>query len=143
MTISNPALSSLLSVGCVFHHVGYATSSIVSEREFFNHLGYLQEGPEFADPEQGILGCFLEGPGPRIELLENMPGHDTLTPWLNKGTKMYHLAYQILDLDKAISWANSQRGRMVVTPVPAVAFGGRRICFFAFRKGPLLEFIES
>lgn len=135
-------MTSMPQFGQIFHHIGYATSSLVREREFFKNLGYVQEGLDFNDPEQGILGCFLKGPGPRVELLENLPGSDTLTPWLNTGIKMYHLAYQVEDLDKAIFWARSQRGIMTVAPVPAVAFEGRRICFFAFRQGPMLEFVE-
>lgn len=134
--------SSLLPAGQIFHHIGYATKSIVREREFFKQLGYVQEGADFIDPEQGVRGCFLEGPGPRLELLENLPESTTLTPWLNSGIRIYHLAYQVVDLDEAIVWARSQRGRMTVAPVPAVAFKGRRICFFAFREGPMLEFIE-
>ncbi len=129
-------------VGHRFHHVGYAASSLAGAYEFFQHLGYDQEGEHFVDPEQGILGCFLHGPGPRIELLENLPGSDTLTPWLNAGTRIYHFAYQVEDIEKAVAVAQNQRGRMTVAPVPAVAFGGKRICFFAFRHGPLIEFIE-
>ncbi len=128
--------------GHIFHHIGYATKSLVREREFFKQLGYVQKGIEFSDPEQGIRGCFLEGPGPRLELLENLTGSDTLTPWLNTGTRMYHLAYQVENLEKAVDWARSQRGRMTVAPVPAVAFNGRRICFFVFREGSMIEFIE-
>jgi methylmalonyl-CoA/ethylmalonyl-CoA epimerase len=135
--------SSFLPAGAIFHHIGYATASLVREREFFKCLGYQQEGLDFKDPEQGIRGCFLQGPGPRLELLENLPGADTLTPWLNTGIKMYHFAYQVEDLDMAIFWARSQRGKMTVAPVPAVAFEERRICFFAFRQGPMLEFIEQ
>jgi methylmalonyl-CoA/ethylmalonyl-CoA epimerase len=135
-------LLSISPIGHTFHHIGYATTSLVREREFFKHLGYVQEGLDFADPEQGILGCFLQGSGPRIELLENLPGSNTLTPWLNMGIKMYHLAYEVEDLENAIIWARSQRGKMTVAPIPAIAFQGRRICFFAFRQGPMLEFIE-
>lgn len=138
----NTPESSILTAGHIFHHIGYATKSLVREREYFKQLGYLQEGEDFIDPKQGILGCFLKGPGPRIELLENLPGSDTLTPWLNTGIRMYHLAYQVEDLDEAIFWARSQRGRMTVAPVPAIAFNGRRICFFVFREGLMLEFIE-
>ncbi len=139
----NTPMPSMLPVGYKFHHIGYASNSLVRDREFFKRLGYTQEGLDFKDPEQGIIGCFLQGPGPRIELLENLPDSDTLTPWLNTGVKMYHLAYQVEDLDKAIIWARGQRGRMTAAPVPAVAFEGRRICFFAFRQGPMLEFIEQ
>lgn len=140
--ILNTPESFVLPVEHIFHHIGYATRSLVREREFFKYLGYMQKGLEFSDPKQGVLGCFLEGPGPRIELLENLSGSDTLTPWLNAGTKMYHLAFQVEDIDHAIDWARSKRGRMTVAPVPAIAFNGRRICFFAFREGPMLEFIE-
>jgi methylmalonyl-CoA/ethylmalonyl-CoA epimerase len=125
-----------------FHHIGYATTSLVRAREFFTHVGYVREGLDFEDPEQGILGCFLQGPGPRLELLENLPGSNTLTPWLSTGIKMYHIAYEVEDLENAIFWARSQRGKMTVPPVSAIAFQGRRICFFAFRQGPMLEFIE-
>jgi methylmalonyl-CoA/ethylmalonyl-CoA epimerase len=132
----------MLPTGYYFHHIGYATRSLLREREFFKQLGYVQNGLDFRDPEQGVIGCFLEGSGPRLELLENLPESDTLTPWLNSGIRMYHLAYQVEDLEKAINWAREKRGRMTVAPVPAVAFKGRRICFFAFREGPMLEFIE-
>ena len=141
MTLNIPKYSTL-PAKYIFHHIGYATRSLELEREFFKKLGYVQVGEDFSDPQQGILGCFLEGPGPRLELLENLPGSNTLTPWLNIGLKMYHLAYEVEDLEKATSWASGQRGRMTVAPVPAVAFSGRRICFFAFRESPMLEFIE-
>lgn len=138
----NTQVLSISPNGHTFHHIGYATTSLVREREFFKHLGYVQEGLDFKDPVQGILGCFLKGPGPRLELLENLPGSYTLTPWLNTGIKMYHIAYEVEDLENAIAWARSQRGKIIVPPVPAIAFQGRRICFFAFRQGPMLEFIE-
>ncbi len=126
----------------IFHHLGYATTSLSREQEFFENLGYKQEGCDFIDTQQGVRGCFLQGPGPRLELLENLPGSETLTPWLNAGIRMYHLAYLVVDLDKAMAWARRHRGRMTVPPVPATAFDGRRICFFAFRHGPMLEFVE-
>jgi len=128
--------------GYEFHHVGYATASIERERSFFEFLGYRIEGGIFADPQQGVIGCFMIGPGPRIELLENSPGSSTLTPWLNAGTKMYHLAYWVSRIDQALDWARGQRARVVVRPVSAPAFGGRKIAFVIFRNGLMLEFIQ-
>ncbi|MFB0934322.1 MAG: VOC family protein [Propionivibrio sp.] len=135
-------LPATFPAGSSFHHIGYATTCVASDRVFFEQLGYVQEGPDFTDSKQGVLGFFMQGPGPRIELLENLPDRHTLTPWLTAGIKIYHFAYQVTNLDKAVDWARSQRGKMTVSPVPAAAFEGRRICFFAFRKGPMLEFIE-
>ncbi len=133
-----------LPKGYEFHHIGYATESIEKERLLFSFLGYQQDGESFSDAVQGVNGTFMTGPGPRIELLENMPGFETLTPWLSAGVKIYHFAYQVDDtLEAALEWALTQRARITVQPVPAVAFGGRRICFVIFRNGFMIEFIEK
>ena len=132
-----------LPKGYEFHHVGYATTSIGRERSLFEFLGYQIEGELFSDARQGISGCFLVGPGPRIEVLENLPGADTLTPWINAGVKMYHFAYRVDDISHAIDWARSQRAKVIVQPVPATAFGGRLISFVMFRNGLMLEFIQT
>jgi methylmalonyl-CoA/ethylmalonyl-CoA epimerase len=138
-------LSDLLSLpaGYDFHHLGYATVSIEKERNSFAVLGYRQEGDEFVDPIQGVAGCFLSGPGPRIELLENLPGATTLTSWLNAGVKIYHFAYMVANLTDAINWARSLRAKVTLSPVPSVAFGQRYISFVMFRNRIMLEFIEK
>lgn len=129
--------------GFSFHHLGYACASIARERSAFELLGYQQEGGSFTDPIQAVNGCFMVGAGPRVELLENSEGSNTLTPWLDAGTKLYHLAYEVeATLDDALRWVKRERARVVVQPVPAVAFGGRYICFVMFRQGLLLELIE-
>lgn len=133
-----------LPPGYEFHHVGYATGSLLAEREFFSFLGYRQEGEIFSDPAQGIAGCFMTGPGPRIELLENLPGTAVLTPWLNAGIKIYHFAYFVNgSLEEALSWALTRRAKVTVPPVAAVGFAGRRISFVTFRNGFMTEFIEK
>ncbi|OJI04679.1 VOC family protein [Polynucleobacter sp. MWH-Adler-W8] len=126
-----------------FHHIGYATQSIDKEHNFFSSMGYVSEGEDFSDEIQGIRGRFLVGVGPRIELLENLPGSQTLTPWLNAGIKLYHFAYFVTDINKALGWAHNCRGRVTVLPVPAVAFGGRLISFIMLRNGMLIELIEQ
>jgi methylmalonyl-CoA/ethylmalonyl-CoA epimerase len=126
-----------------FHHIGYATNSIERELKTFELLGYRVEGDRFTDPIQGVVGCFLVGPGPRTELLESLPDSKTLNPWIEAGVKMYHLAYLVDDIFRTVQWAREQRARVTVEPVPAVAFDGRRICFVMLRNGLLVEFIEK
>lgn len=133
----------VLPEGYEFHHIGYACTSVAKELDFFTFLGYRLEGEWFCDPIQGVAGCFLAGPGPRIELLENLPDANNLTPWINAGIKMYHFAYLVANMERALTWARQQRARVVVAPVPAVAFGGRSISFIMFRNGLMLEFIEK
>jgi len=133
----------VLPSGYEFHHIGCATNSIERERLLFEFLGYKLESESFVDATQGIVGCFLTGPGPRVELLQNLPGKETLTPWLNAGVKMYHFAYLVNDIAAALTWASSQRAIVVVQPVPSIAFGGRRISFVMFRTELMIEFIEK
>ncbi len=133
----------VLPQGYEFHHIGYATESIARERHALELLGYQAEGEPFVDTVQGIAGCFVSGPGPRIELLENLPGEDTLTPWINAGVKLYHFAYQVDDMANALKWARSLRAKVIVQPVPAIAFNGRHISFVMLRNGMMLEFIHK
>lgn len=127
----------------LFHHIGYACSSIERARRPFEGLGYQQEGGFFTDRTQGVKGCFLAGTGPRLELLENLEGSDTLDPWLNAGISMYHFAYEVKSLERGIEWARSRRGKLIVSPTPATAFAGRPICFLMLPNCLLLEFIQS
>jgi len=112
-------------------------------RKPFEGLGYRQEGNRFVDPIQGVAGCFLVGTGPRIELLENLEGSATLTPWLDAGASMYHLAYLVSRLDDGIDWSRSRRGKLMSAPAPAVAFEGRPVCFVMLPGNLLLEFIQG
>jgi methylmalonyl-CoA/ethylmalonyl-CoA epimerase len=130
--------------GLVFHHVGVACTAIMAEERFFAMLGYRREGEIFVDPVQGIRGCFLAGQAPRVELLEPLAASDTkgvLAPWLAQGVKLYHLAYLVPQLAPAIDSMRAQRAKLVVAPVPAVAFGGREIAFVMLANRLLVELI--
>jgi methylmalonyl-CoA/ethylmalonyl-CoA epimerase len=126
-----------------FHHLGIACRSIDAEARAWAALGYTRESERFEDPIQGIRGEFWTGPGPRAELLEALPGSAVLAPWLDRGVKIYHLAWEVDDLDAALEEAKDKRGRVVTGPVPAVAFGGRRIAFVAFPSLLLAEYIAT
>ncbi|HET9669902.1 MAG TPA: VOC family protein [Casimicrobiaceae bacterium] len=128
--------------GLAFHHVGVACTAIAAEERFFAMLGYRPEGEIFDDPVQGIRGRFLAGQSPRVELLEPLGGtKGVLAPWLAQGVKLYHLAYLVPQLAPAIDSMRAQRAKLVVAPVPAVAFGGREIAFLMLPNRLLVELI--
>jgi methylmalonyl-CoA/ethylmalonyl-CoA epimerase len=137
--VPHPAI---LPAGFEFHHVGYATNSVENEEASFRFLGYKTEGPVFTDQVQGVSGVFMTGPGPRVEILENLPGRLTLSPWLRSGSRFYHFAYWVDSLLHAVEWSRGNRAKLLAVPEPAPAFGGRRIAFVIFRGGLMLEFIE-
>lgn len=128
-----------------FHHIGVACRSIALERRAWEALGYRQENMPFTDPLQGVNGLFLIGPGPRMELLEPLPGAETetLMPFLKAGTKMYHQAYETTDLEAATGALKNLRAKIVSPPKPAVAFGGRLVSFLMLPNLLIVELIAA
>lgn len=106
-------------------------------------LGYHEEGKDFLDTLQGIRGRFLAGGGPRLELLVQTAQGGVLQPWLNGGIKFYHTAYETPDLGDGIAYLRGQRARLIVKPVPATAFNGRKIAFLMLPSMLLVELIQG
>ncbi len=111
-----------------FHHIGVACRQIDSEQRGWMSLGYTPDSERFEDPLQGVSGVFMSGPGPRMELLENLPGSDTLNPFLDAGIKMYHNAFEVPELERAVTLLQNQRARILSPPKPAVALEGAGWC---------------
>lgn len=127
----------------LFHHFGVACKNLDREMGIYSMLGYASEGPDFEDPIQGVRGRFLVGGGPRVEILEALPGSDVLDPWLQNGSRIYHQAFEVSDILTTIELLENKRARVIVQPVPSVAFDGRLICFLMLKNMMLIELIES
>jgi len=127
-----------------FHHIGVATESLQVEVEIYERLGYMREGDAFVDVGQGVRGIFLVGPGPRLELLESLDGSTTLDPWLQSGSRLYHLAYEVDDLQVSLQTARQElRAHVLRPPLPAPAFGGRPVSFLMLRNQSIIELIQA
>jgi Glyoxalase/Bleomycin resistance protein/Dioxygenase superfamily len=126
-----------------FHHLGVACHEIQAELPSWLALGYAPEGVPFADPAQGIRGLFLSGGGPRIELLEALPGSAALEPWLRGGTKIYHHCYETDDIEGESHRLRTFGAAPAKRAIPAAAFGGRRVSFLMLPSKYLIELLES
>jgi len=124
-----------------FHHIGIACRSLEREAEAYASVGYSPEAGEFDDPGHGIRGVFLAGPGPRLELVVDRPGAHVVEPWLRSGSAVYHLGFEVADLQGAIEEQLRARAKLVVAPRAAVAFAGRSVAFMMLRNRMLLELI--
>jgi len=126
-----------------FHHVGVVCVSIAEEEVVWRAFGYVPEGDAFDDPMQGVRARFLVGGGPRIELLEALPGSQTLEAWLKRRVKFYHFGYRVADLDAAVAF-HTQAGAVFVRP-PEVSpyFGGGRLAFLMLSNAAFVELIEK
>ncbi|BCZ24963.1 VOC domain-containing protein [Mycobacterium senriense] len=127
-----------------FHHIGVATESIARDEAIYAQLGYQREDEEFVDPAQGVRGLFLVGPGPRLELLEPLEGSTTLDPWLEAGSRLYHQAYEVDDLNASLDSARKElRAHILRPPMPSPAFGGRSVSFLILRNRSVIELVQA
>lgn len=126
-----------------FHHIGIACKNIDKESAAFQMLGYRFEETMFTDYEQGISGKFGEAKNqPRIELLQNLEHSTTLTPYYEKGIKLYHYAYLVSDIEKACMYLKKSHARMI-SPLKISTYFGKRICFFMLPNLFLVELVED
>jgi methylmalonyl-CoA/ethylmalonyl-CoA epimerase len=126
-----------------FHHLGLACSNLDAETSWLEVLGYRREGEDFVDSVQGVVGRFLTGAGPRLELLTEAEGSQALQSWLRKRVKIYHQAFLTALISDRIKSFEQAGGRLVTGPVPAAAFAGSRICFVMMPGMHLVELIEE
>ena len=128
-----------------FHHIGLACDRIEAEIESLALIGYANEGPPVEDAIQKVRVQFFSGSdrSPRIELIEPTASDSPVRGILKRGTKFYHLAYEVTHFDDAINLLESNEFRCVAPPAPAVAFGMRRIVFMISPTLTLLELIEA
>jgi methylmalonyl-CoA/ethylmalonyl-CoA epimerase len=141
--LTQGARPALAIQGLTFHHVGIACRDLDEEEHAYAALGYVRESPDFYDPLQGVHGRFLVGGGPRLELLRNHEDPGVLTPWLKKGVRFYHLAYETDDFALRTASLKEMGAKEVVPPRPAAAFDGRLITFFMLANLTMIELIST
>jgi len=125
-----------------FHHIGVATNNIEQEFSTYRLLGYEREGKTFSDHVQGIKGLFIVNSGqPRLELLENLPESNTLNKWISEKIKVYHFAYKVRDIERAIDVLANKRIRLL-SPLRQSTYFGKRICFLVLPNRFVIELIE-
>lgn len=126
-----------------FHHIGVATSNIEKEFMSYKFLGYKKEGTTFEDPNQGIKGLFIVANNqPRLELLADINGSNTVSPFLSKGTKMYHFAYIVSNIETAVEILVKCRAK-VISPLKKSTYFGKRICFLLLPNMFMIELVEA
>ena len=56
---------------------------------------------------------------------------------------MYHMAFEVADLLVTIDRAQRAGAKLIIEPVPAVAFDGRSVAFVMLRNMALIELIAQ
>ena len=130
-----------------FHHIGYATDSI--GRYLTDYMLPLfrpvSVSAVTADPIQKVSVCFvaMQG-GTVIELVEPL-GEDSPVHSVIGSSRggVYHLCYEVDDLEAEIQKFRQKRCLPLGKPVAAAAFDNRRIVFLMTPQKDLIEFVED
>jgi methylmalonyl-CoA/ethylmalonyl-CoA epimerase len=129
-----------------FHHVGFVVASISdSVQGFIDVLRAEWDGVIFHDPNQIVRVTFLRGKdagSPRLELVEPAADNSPVIPFLKKGGGLHHLCYEVENLEQQLAFCRSKGSLIARQPLPAVAFGGRRIAWVYTKNKLLLEYLE-
>jgi len=127
----------------VFHHIGIACERIEDEVPHYERLGYRPEGAVFEDSRQVIRGLFMKAGTMQIELIEPLRPESPVCTFLARGIQMYHQAFVSHNLRAAVRTLVDKGSVIVSHPKPAVAFGGRQVCFLLLPNRLLIELIAS
>jgi methylmalonyl-CoA/ethylmalonyl-CoA epimerase len=125
------------------HHYGLATDSLEKTAEVLGSLGYHVGNVTF-DPVQKVRVAFASRPEePMIELIcdsgEGGPTHRIVS---SIGNGLYHICYEVDDLEGTIVELRDKGFLMRHAPTPAVAFAGKRIAWMYSRYVGLVELTE-
>ena len=129
-----------------FHHVGVAVVDLQQALAFYSSAFGLRlvSGP-FEDPLQKVQVCFLADAGRDsgyLELISPMEKESPLNCYLNDGVGAYHVCYEVADPGKALIELRARKCLVIAQPVPAVAFGGRKIAWCLTPTRQLIELLE-
>lgn len=129
------------------HHLGVAVPDVVAAIPMYQSLlgQRLLSGP-FDDPIQKVRVCFLGTGQPGdvvVELIAPIAEDAPVHQYLKKGLGAYHVCYQTKDLDATIAHMRASGCVLISGPVPAVAFGGRRIAWLLMPTRQVIELVES
>ena len=129
-----------------FHHVGYVVASIPdSVHAIAKSLDAEWDGEIIHDPLQSVRVTFLKhknSADPLVELVEPVGEKSPVQAFLKRGGGLHHLCYQVEQLEKQLQQSRAAGAVIVRRPVPAVAFGGRRIAWVFTTQKLLIEYLE-
>jgi methylmalonyl-CoA/ethylmalonyl-CoA epimerase len=129
------------------HHVGFVVPSIAEvAEEFARSIAGAWDGRIILDPLQGARVSFFRGPNPTdalVELVEPVDENSPVSKFLKRGGGLHHLCYLVEQLETQLQYSRSTGSLVVRPPVPAAAFGGRRIAWVYTKAKLLLEYLES
>jgi len=114
-------------------------------QDFAHSIGAPWDGEVIHDPLQQASVTFVRCGGPdtpAIELVEPAGENSPLRKFVMQGGGLHHVCYEVDSLDAQLEQSRAAGCLVVKNPLPAVAFGGRRIAWVYTRQKLLVEYLE-
>jgi catechol 2,3-dioxygenase-like lactoylglutathione lyase family enzyme len=127
-------------------HVGLSVADLGRAKKWYADVLGLTEGFAFELPQFGVRGCFMEGHGTRVELLERagsgggIGGQQPPEALLTRG--FGHIAFATADLDATYAELLARGATPVWDPRPSPE-PGVRMAFVADDDGNLVELVSE
>jgi len=129
------------------HHVGFVVTSIEKSVESFAAMLQAEwDERVFHDTNQGVRVTFLKSSAaedPLWELVEPADDKSPVQSFAAKGGGLHHVCYVVKKLEDELTRARSLGAVIAREPMPAVAFGGRRIAWIYTKNRLLIEYLEQ
>lgn len=129
------------------HHVGIVTDDIKSGIKRHKALFNLRPVTKVvSDPNQKVAVVLLSTPeqeGTSVELIAPLAKDSPVSNVLKKGTHLYHICFEVDDIEEALERARKQGAIVVSRPSEAKLYRGKRIAFIYTRDKYLVEFLEK
>ncbi len=145
MTVSNQTMPNKL-IALKLHHVGHLVKDIkAASRSLTQEYGYEIESKVIEDQVQTAFVQFLRLPKSSswLELVSPNGENSKLSAALKRGGGLHHLCYEVENIDQACTELRNRKLALLSKPVPAVAFGGRRIAWLIDSTRLLTELVEA
>ena len=130
-----------------FHHAGYVVMSIAeSAPALARSLGLEWDGVIVHDPLQFVKVTFLPAnlaSEATIELVEPAGPRSPVRKFAEAGGGFHHVCYEVEDLKARIAESQAAGATLVRVPLPAKAFGGRKIAWITTPGNLLVEYLEK
>lgn len=125
------------------HHYGLATKDFDRTVNAFRLLGYAVS-PKMEDPVQRVSLAFVQCNDHFIEIVCDLDEHGPTRTMVNKnGSSLYHICYEVEQIEDRIEELQKQGFLLRHKAVPAVAFKGKRIAWLYNPYLGLIELLEK
>lgn len=130
------------------HHVGMVVNNIKAHYESYYKkvLGYEGLSEIFADEKIGVSVAFLNlNDKIFLEFVQPLGENSPVANYLKKkGQTLHHLCFEVDDIDAECEKFRNNNYMIVMKPVEAVAFKGKRVAFLMCKdENHIIELLEK